>query len=98
MCSADGTSGCSGAQAFDLSTIAEWFQIDKTATNSLIAGQPIEPRWVLPGSARGAIADMERRGGRGRKAARQTRHARPPPGGLLRLALEAAIWEFQPGT
>jgi PEP-CTERM motif len=44
MCSVDGASGYSGAQAFDLSTIAEWFQIDKTATSSLIAGQPIEPR------------------------------------------------------
>ena len=44
MCSAGGTAGYAGAQAFDLSTIAEWFQIDKSASSSLIAGQPVEPK------------------------------------------------------
>lgn len=42
MCSTNGTAGYSGTQAFDLSTIGQWFQIDVTGT-SLIAGQPVEP-------------------------------------------------------
>lgn len=42
LCSTNGTTGYSGTEAFNLSTINSWFQIDTTGT-SYLAGQPVEP-------------------------------------------------------
>lgn len=46
MCSTNGTTGYLNngtGQAFDLSTINSWFQIDKAGTTSYLAGQLVEP-------------------------------------------------------
>jgi hypothetical protein len=42
LCSTNGTTGYSGTNAFDLSTINSWFQIDTNGVSHL-AGQPVEP-------------------------------------------------------
>src|ERR1051325_5840945 len=45
LCSFDGTLGYTGTQAFNLSTINSWFQIDVTTPAvSYFSGQPAEPK------------------------------------------------------
>jgi hypothetical protein len=41
LCSTNGTTGYSGTQPFNITTINSWFQVD--AATSMIAGQPAQP-------------------------------------------------------